>query len=113
MTRQFFKSMLNKKISVIIGNYNTYDLTKTCIESIYKYSPKFPFEVIVIDDMSPDGSGEKLKKLEKYYKQSLPLRGKISIVSLPRDIWIEAIKAKLNTAYYYGGLFPDPGAHRY
>lgn len=29
---------------------------------------------------------------------------KISILSLPRDIWISEIRAKLNTAYHYGGF---------
>lgn len=29
---------------------------------------------------------------------------KISILSLPRDIWINEIRAKLNTAYHYGGF---------
>lgn len=29
---------------------------------------------------------------------------KISSLSLPRDIWVPAIRAKLNTAYYYGGF---------
>ena len=29
---------------------------------------------------------------------------KINIVSLPRDIWITEIRAKLNTAYHYGGF---------
>ncbi|MEK7168740.1 MAG: LCP family protein [Patescibacteria group bacterium] len=29
---------------------------------------------------------------------------KTSIVSLPRDIWIPEIRAKLNTAYHYGGF---------
>lgn len=28
--------------------------------------------------------------------------GKISIVSLPRDIWVPEIRAKLNSAYYWG-----------
>ncbi len=55
------------KVSVIIGNYNTYELTKSCIESIYKNSPKFSFEVIIVDDASPDGSGSKLKLLEKKF----------------------------------------------
>ena len=31
-----------------------------------------------------------------------PNVSKISILSLPRDIWIPAIRAKLNTAYHYG-----------
>lgn len=29
---------------------------------------------------------------------------KTSVVSLPRDIWIPEIRAKLNTAYHYGGF---------
>lgn len=29
---------------------------------------------------------------------------KTSFLSLPRDIWVSEIKAKLNTAYYYGGF---------
>lgn len=33
-----------------------------------------------------------------------PALKKVSILSLPRDIWIEAIRAKLNTAYHYGGF---------
>lgn len=55
------------KLSIIIGNYNTYYLTLRCIESIQKNKPKFLFEVIVIDDASPDGSGSKLKLLEKNF----------------------------------------------
>lgn len=68
MMRLYSKNMLNIKISIIVGNYNTYNLTKDCIESIYKHKPKFSFEVIVVDDASPDKSGLELKKLEKKYQ---------------------------------------------
>jgi GT2 family glycosyltransferase len=57
------------KISIIIGNYNTCKLTSECIRSIFKYPPKYSFEVIVVDDASPDGSGMKLKELERDYKK--------------------------------------------
>lgn len=30
--------------------------------------------------------------------------GKIAALSLPRDIWVAPIRAKLNSAYHYGGL---------
>lgn len=33
-----------------------------------------------------------------------PNSKKITAISLPRDIWIPAIRAKLNTAYHYGGF---------
>lgn len=64
----FFKNINNMKLSIIIGNYNTYKLTYSCIKSIYKYKPNFSFEVIVVDDGSPDGSGQKLKQIEKQFK---------------------------------------------
>ena len=28
---------------------------------------------------------------------------KVGLISIPRDIWVEEIKAKINTAYHYGG----------
>ncbi|HLD92182.1 MAG TPA: LCP family protein [Patescibacteria group bacterium] len=33
-----------------------------------------------------------------------PNSKKITTISLPRDIWIPAIRAKINTAYHYGGF---------
>ena len=33
-----------------------------------------------------------------------PESKKIILLSLPRDIWVPAIRAKLNTAYHYGGF---------
>lgn len=33
-----------------------------------------------------------------------PNSKKITAISLPRDIWIPAIRAKINTAYHYGGF---------
>ena len=46
------------KLSIIIVNYNTKDLLKNCIDSITASSPKFAYEIIVIDNASFDGSRE-------------------------------------------------------
>ena len=43
-------------LSIVIVNLNTVDLTRGCIESIYKHKPKFSFEVMVTDNGSNDGS---------------------------------------------------------
>lgn len=49
-------------VSIIIVNYNTRDLLKDCLISIYKHTTEIDFEVIVSDNGSVDGSIEMLKK---------------------------------------------------
>lgn len=49
-------------VSIIIVNFNTRDLLKNCIESIYKYTNAVSFEIIVSDNGSKDGSVEMIKK---------------------------------------------------
>lgn len=44
------------KLSIIIVNYNTKDLLKDCIDSINLNPPGYPYEIIVIDNNSSDGS---------------------------------------------------------
>jgi len=48
-------------LNIIIVNYNTKDLLKQCIESIYKNTLKTKFEIIVIDNNSCDGSVEMIE----------------------------------------------------
>lgn len=49
-------------ISVIIVNYNTKQLTKECIDSIFLKTSGVDFEVILVDNASSDGSQELFKK---------------------------------------------------
>lgn len=50
------------KLSIIIVNYNTYDLTKQTIESIIQKEHPFQYEILLVDNASSDGSIEKLQK---------------------------------------------------
>lgn len=50
------------KTSIIILSYNTYQLTKDCIESIRKFTPAGSYEIIVIDNASQDASVAWLKR---------------------------------------------------
>lgn len=49
-------------VSIVIVNYNTYNLTQACIESIYKRTKDVNFEVIVVDNDSKDDSVIKLRE---------------------------------------------------
>ena len=52
-------------LSVVIINYQTFELTRDTINSILKYSYPFSYEIIVVDNASRDDS---LDKLKDYFK---------------------------------------------
>ena len=41
-------------VSVVIINYNTFQLTCDCIASVYQYTKGVPFEVILVDNASTE-----------------------------------------------------------
>ena len=45
-------------LTIIIPNYNTKDLLRNCIASIYQNTKEISFEIICIDDNSTDGSAD-------------------------------------------------------
>ena len=51
------------KVSIIIPIYGQIEYTLRCLESIVNNQPKITFEVIVVDDCSPDESFVILKKV--------------------------------------------------
>jgi GT2 family glycosyltransferase len=48
-------------VSIIIVNWNGRDLLARCIESILKHPPSAPYEIVVVDNASTDGSVEWLR----------------------------------------------------
>jgi GT2 family glycosyltransferase len=44
------------KLSICIVNYNSGSLLESCLDSINKYSPSYPYEIIIVDNYSTDGS---------------------------------------------------------
>ena len=45
-------------LSICIVNWNTRELLRACLQSIYRYPPDALFEVIVVDNASSDGSAD-------------------------------------------------------
>ena len=50
------------ELSVIIVNWNTRDLLRDCLNSVYAETKATPFEVFVVDNASSDGSAEMVKR---------------------------------------------------
>ncbi len=57
------KNSFIKEVSIVIINYNTFELTKNTILGLIENTLELNYEVILVDNDSPDGSGEKLKEL--------------------------------------------------
>lgn len=48
-------------LGVVIVNYRTHDLTMQCVRSLLGHGIARPEDIVVVDNHSPDGSGERLK----------------------------------------------------
>lgn len=57
--------MNETKLSIIIVNYNTQDLLKNCLDSLFTNRPQAGYEIIVVDNNSSDGSKEIIRRYPK------------------------------------------------
>lgn len=63
----------SSSLGVVIVNYQTYDLTMQCVASLLAHRIALPQHIVVVDNDSPDGSGQRLN-------QSLP-EGVVRVLS--------------------------------
>jgi hypothetical protein len=50
------------KLSVIIVSWNVKDILSDCLDSVLRSSVAFPYEIIVVDNASTDGTADYIKK---------------------------------------------------
>lgn len=50
------------ELAIVILNYNTRGLLKYCLRGIAKFPPSLPYEIIVVDNGSRDGSAQMVKE---------------------------------------------------
>lgn len=56
------------KVSIVILCYNGLeDLTRPCVESIIKYTPRDTYELILVDNGSQDGTANYLNEIAKFH----------------------------------------------
>lgn len=55
-------------LSVVIVNYQTFELTKNTINSVFEYDYPFSYEILVVDNASSDDS---LARLQDYFKDKV------------------------------------------
>ncbi len=74
-------SMDKPLLSIIIISYNTKQITLDCLNSIYKETDaqKLPFEIILLDNASTDGSAKALKEFSKKQKNIAFLEEKVNL----------------------------------
>lgn len=53
---------INPTLSVIVVNWNTRDLLRQCLDSVFNETRRTNFEVIVVDNASTDGSAQMVKE---------------------------------------------------
>ena len=50
-------------LSVVIPVFNNLEYTRQCVTSLFAVKEQTPFEIIVVDDASTDGTAEYLRQL--------------------------------------------------
>ncbi|MFH1663408.1 MAG: glycosyltransferase family 2 protein [archaeon] len=68
---------MDKLTSIVITTWNSFDLTKQCIESVVK-NTIFPYEIILVDNGSKDKSIEKLEKEFSKLKNLKIIKNKVN-----------------------------------
>lgn len=67
------KLVPNPKVTVVIATYNQSKYIENTVKSVIKQETSFPFEILICDDGSNDGTREILSNLQKQYPTQVRL----------------------------------------
>ena len=56
------------KLSIVVTNYDTADHLAKCLDSLHRFAPAFPHEVLVVDNHSQDGSAGMVRAHYPHYR---------------------------------------------
>jgi len=67
------------ELSIIIVSYNTKDILKDCLSSIYETTKDINFEVIIVDNASIDGTENAISNLNLQDKNLIYVQNKVNL----------------------------------
>lgn len=89
-----------KMLSIVVTSHNQKDTLRVCLDSIFGQPKSFPYEIVVAEDASTDGTVEMLKK---DYGDRVRILEKKKNVGLCRNIYDAFSKAEGKYIYYCQG----------
>lgn len=89
---------MEKENLVIIPTYNEIDNVERIIRKVFSLS--YPFDVLIIDDGSPDGTAQKVMELQKEFEGKLHLEQRTGKLGLG-TAYIHGFKYALERGYQY------------
>ena len=89
---------MNPLVSVIVATYQHVSFIRQCFESILMQNTTFPFEILVGDDESTDGTREICKEYAEKYPEKIPAfskkEGNFSL-SRSTNWWYLSVQCKM------------------
>lgn len=102
------QSVKEPLLSVVVFSYNHKEYIDTCLESVFGQETDFPFEVLLADDVSPDGTAQMVQ--EKYGDRIRVLQRSENL-GLCRNMYDAFMQARGKYIYECSGDDYLPTAH--
>lgn len=80
------------QVSVVVLNYNNKKVITNCVDTLLKFNGRYNYQIVVVDNMSSDGSYEILK--ERYGNSITLVRNSKNGCSSGRNLGVENSKGK-------------------